>query len=90
MWDLMKCTSYAYVGENGRHVLHWSPIQMCMANMQKVIPMGHLYGVTIDIEGERALANFKVIEIVDENNPYSMLLGIDQAFDMDAMINLKK
>lgn len=38
--------------------------------------MGHLYGVTVDIEGVNALADFEVIEIVDDSNPYPALLGI--------------
>jgi len=33
---------------------------------------------------------FEVIEIVDDNNPYPMLLGIDWATDMNGVINLKK
>ena len=61
-----------------------------MVNQQKIIPMGHMYGVSKDIEGVSALVNFEVIEIVDDNNPYSTLLGIDLAFDMDVVINLKK
>ena len=36
------------------------------------------------------LANFEVIEIIDDNTPYPMLLGIDWAFDNQAIINLKK
>lgn len=52
--------------------------------------MGRLYRVTIDIEGESALSNFEVIEIVDDKNTYPVLIGIDWAFDMDAVINLKK
>jgi len=36
-----------------------------------------LYGVTIDIEGASVLANFEVIEIVDDRNPYPALLRID-------------
>lgn len=61
-----------------------------MANQQNIISMGRLYGVTVDIEGASALADFEVIEIVDDNNPYPVLHGIDWAFDMDAVINLKK
>ena len=52
--------------------------------------MGQLYGVIVDIEGESALANFEVIEIVDDKNPYPALLGIDWVFYMDVIINLKK
>lgn len=61
-----------------------------MANQQKIIPMGQLYGVMIDIEGVSALADFEVIEIVDNSNPYPMILGIDLVIDMNWVINLKK
>jgi len=36
------------------------------------------------------LANFEVIEIVNDINPYPMLLGIDWDIDMNGVINLKK
>ncbi len=42
--------------------------------------------MTIDIEGVSAQADFEVIEIVDANNPYLMLLGIDWATDMNIVI----
>jgi hypothetical protein len=74
----------------GRPTLQWSPIQLRMANQQKIIPMGRLQGITVDIEGASALADFEVIEIVDDNNPYPALLGIDWATDMNGVINLKK
>jgi len=61
-----------------------------MANQQKIIPMGWLQGATVDIEGASMLAEFEVIEIVDDNNPYPTLLGIDWATDMNGVINLKK
>ena len=52
--------------------------------------MGGLQGITVDIEGASALADFEVIEIADDNNPYPTLLGIDWAIDMNGVINLKK
>lgn len=61
-----------------------------MTNQQKILPMGSLQGITVDIEGASALADFEVIEIVDDNNPYLALLGIDWAIDMNGVINLKK
>ena len=61
-----------------------------MENQQKILPMGRLKGVTVDIEGASALADFEVIDIVDDNNPYPTLLGIDWATDMNGVINLKK
>ena len=44
----------------------------------------------MDIEGASALADFEVIEIVDDNNPYPLLLGIDWATNKNGVINLKK
>ena len=52
--------------------------------------MGRLQGLTVDIEGASVLADFEVIEIVDDNNPYPTLLGIDWATDMNRVINLEK
>ena len=74
----------------GRPALQWSPIQLRMANQQKIVPMGRLQGVTMDIEGARTQTDFKVIEIMDDSNPYPALLGIDWATDMNGVINLKK
>jgi len=52
--------------------------------------MGRLYGVTVDIESVSALADFEVIEIVDDNNPYYALLEIDWAINMNGVIKIKK
>jgi len=61
-----------------------------MENKQKISPMGRLQGVIVDIEGASALAEFEVIKIVDDSDPYPVLLGIDWATDMNGVINLKK
>ena len=74
----------------GRPVLQWSSIQLRMENQKNIIPMGRLHGVTVDIEGVSALADFEVIEIVNDTNPYPGVLGIDWAIDMKGVINLKK
>lgn len=74
----------------GRPTLQWFPIQLQMENQQKIILVGCIYGIIVDIEGASALANFEVIEIVYDSNPYPTLARIDQAFDMHAVINLKK
>ena len=74
----------------GRPALQLSPIQLQMANQQKILPMGRLQGVTVDIEGVSTQTNFEVIEIVDDINPYPALLGIDWAMDMNGVINLKR
>lgn len=46
--------------------------------------------MTIDIEGASAQVDFEVIEIVNDSNPYPVLLGIEWATDMNGVINLKK
>ena len=38
----------------------------------------------------RSLADFEVIEIINDSIPYPTLLGIDWAFKNQAIINLKK
>jgi len=60
-----------------------------MANQKKILPMGRLQGITIDIEGTSTQTYFEVIEIVDESSPYPVLLRIDWATDMNGVINLK-
>ena len=70
--------------------LAFFPIQLRLENQQRIIPLGHLYSVPMDLDGVRNLANFKVIEIIDDSTQYLALLGIDWAFDNQAIINLKK
>ena len=57
--------------------LAFSPIQLRLANQQRVIPLGCLSSVPVDIDGVHSLANFEVIEIIDDSTPYLALLGID-------------
>jgi hypothetical protein len=45
--------------------------------------------VTIDLDGVCTQSDFEVIEIVDGTTPYPSLLGLDWAFDNQAIINLK-
>lgn len=74
----------------GEHKLEWSSIQLCIANQQKIIPMGIPSRVIVDIEGVKVFADFEVIKIVDDTNLYTALLGLDWSFDMDAIINPKR
>ena len=57
----------------GKHVLSWSPIQLRLENQQKIIPLGRLSGVPINLDGVHTIANFEVIEFIDDNNPYLAL-----------------
>jgi hypothetical protein len=69
--------------------LGYSPVQSKLANQHKVLPIGRLKGVTVDLDGVRTKVDFEVIEIVDSTTPYLALLGLDWAFDNQAIINLK-
>ena len=70
--------------------LAFPPIQLRLANQQRVIPLGRLSSVPVDIDGVHSLVDFEVIEIIDDNMSYPALLGIDWAFNNQAIINLKK
>lgn len=52
--------------------------------------MGQLHGIMVDIEGESLVTDFKVIDIVEDDNPYLALFGIGWAIAMNGVINLKK
>ena len=56
----------------------------------KVLPIGRLSQVPVGIKGLHTFAEFEVINIVDDMNPYPMLLGIDWAIDNQTIINFKK
>jgi hypothetical protein len=60
-----------------------------LENKHRVLPIGRLKAVTVDLDGVCTKANFEVIEIVDGKTPYPKFLGLDWAFDNQAIINLK-
>ena len=74
----------------GRPKLRYSPIQLILANQQRVCPMGRLSNIPVDIDGVWSLGDFEVIEIIDDSRLYPMLLGIEWEFDNLAVINMKK
>ena len=53
------------------------------------MPLGRFPSVPLDIDGVNTLADFEVIEIIDDSNPYPALLGIEWAIDNDAVITLR-
>lgn len=52
--------------------------------------MGRFHGIVVDIDRVRVVADFEVIQIVDDSNPYLKLLILDWAFDIDAIIDLRE
>jgi hypothetical protein len=46
--------------------------------------------VEVNVEGVMTKVDFEVIEIMDDSNPYPMLLGIESEFENNAILNSKK
>ena len=65
----------------GDPTLGYSTFQLKLANQHRVIPIGSLKGVTVDLDGVSTKVDFKVIEIVDGTTPYPTFLGLDWVFD---------
>ena len=61
----------------GKLRLTYSPIQLRMANQYCIFPIGRLENVEIDIAGVKIVADFEVIEIMGDKEPYPVLLVID-------------
>ena len=74
----------------GKLRLDWPHVQLRLANQEKVLPIGRLSQVLIDIEGLCIFTDFEVFNIVDDTDPYPTLLGIDWAIDNQTIINIKK
>jgi hypothetical protein len=60
----------------GEPTLGYSHVQLKLENQHRVLPIGRLKGVTVDLDGLRTKADFKVIEIVYGTKPYPTLLGL--------------
>ena len=54
----------------GNLCLDWSPIQLRLSNQAKLLPIGRLSNVIVDVEGLHTYADFEVIKIVDDTNIY--------------------
>jgi hypothetical protein len=44
----------------------------------------------VNIDGVFSVVDFEVIEIMDENQPYPTLMGLEWEFDNQTIINLKR
>jgi hypothetical protein len=77
------------MGMQGEPTLGYSPIHMKLENQHRMIPIGRLNGIPMDLDGVCTMAYFEVNDIVDNTTPYPTLLGQDWAFDNPTIINLK-
>lgn len=66
-----------------------SPIQLVLENEYKIHAISKMERVEVNLDGVKSLADFEVIEIVDETNLYSTFLGINWEFDNSSILNLK-
>jgi hypothetical protein len=73
----------------GEHTLGYSPVQLELENQHRVIPIGRLNRIPMDLDGVHTMEYFEVIDIGDNTTPYPTLLCLDWAFDNQAIINLK-
>jgi hypothetical protein len=65
----------------GKSKIVWSPIQLRLANKHKIIFIGRLIGVPMSIDGVCSIEKNEVIEIVDDSQPYPLLMGLEWDFD---------
>jgi len=74
----------------GKPILTYSPIQLKMVSQYCIFPLGGLENEEINVAGVQTVADFEVIEIMGDKEPYLALLVIDWAYDNYAVIELKK
>ena len=84
--NVLPKKTWKYMGEP---TLGYSPVQLKLANQNRVFPIGRIKGVTVDLDGVCTKEDFEVVEIVDGTTPYPTFLGLDWVFDNQAIINLK-
>jgi hypothetical protein len=73
----------------GEHTLGYSPIQLKLENKNRVVSIGIFKGIPVDIDGVCTMVDLEFIDTIDNTTPYPTLLGMDWAFDNQAIINLK-
>jgi len=74
----------------GKPNLIWSPIVFRLLNQHKIVLIGILIVVNVNIDGVCSTIDFEVIEIIYGSKPYPTLLGLDWDFDNYTIIDLKK
>jgi hypothetical protein len=57
--------------------LIWSPIQLILANQHKIVLIGQLRGVIMNIDGVHSVADYEIIDIVDDSQPYPTLMVLE-------------
>jgi hypothetical protein len=78
-WELM--------GENN---LVWSLVRLRLVNQHKIVLIGRLTRVHVNIDGVHNMVEFEVIDILDDSQPYPALMGLEWDFDDQVIIKFKR
>ena len=65
----------------GEPTLGYSIVRLKLANQHRVLLIGRLKRVTVDLDVVHTKADFEAIKIIDDTTPYPTLLGLDWAFE---------
>jgi hypothetical protein len=65
----------------GEPELIWSPVHLRFANRHKIVLIGQLMGIPVNIDGVCNMENFEVIEIIDNSQPHPILMGMEWVDD---------
>jgi hypothetical protein len=60
----------------GKPKIVWSLVQLRLTNQHKIVLIGRLTRVPVNIDGVCSVEDFEVIEIVDDSKPYPELMRI--------------
>jgi hypothetical protein len=61
----------------GKPKLVWSHVHLRLSNQHKIVSIGHLIGVHVNIDVVRNMEEFEFIEIMDDIQPYPSLMGLE-------------
>jgi hypothetical protein len=65
----------------GKPKLVLSHVELRLTNHHKIVSIGCLTRVHVNIDGVRSVAYFEVIEMMDDSQPYLVLMGLVWDFD---------
>ena len=85
--NILMCQTWEIMGNPP---IEWSPIKLRFVNQEKVLPIGRLSQVQVDIKGLCTFTDFEVINIVDDTYPYPALVGIDWEMGKQTIIKFKR
>jgi hypothetical protein len=74
----------------GEPELVWSHVQLRLVNQHKIVLIGRLIRVPVNIDGVHSMDYFEVVEIVYDSQPYRALMGLKWVTDNQEIIKLKR